>query len=160
MTAAGLLVLRVVVGVVLTVHGAHDLFGVFENPAIGHGGLSARSAQIASFGLSPAMLFAVVLSIVQLGGGALLIVGGFARWVALVVAVAEGLLLWKDAARWGFFLNWMSDPVRGQGMEFLLVIVAALVCLFLTGPGAWSVDGFRRREAATRASARARLRTK
>ena len=160
MTAAGLLVLRVVVGVVLAVHGAHDLFGVFESPAIGHGGLSARSAQIASIGLSPAMLFAVVLSIVQLGGGALLIVGGFARWVALVVAVSEGLLLWKDAARWGFFLNWMSDPVRGQGMEFLLVIVAALVCLFLTGPGAWSVDGFRRREAATRASARARLRTK
>jgi putative oxidoreductase len=160
MTAAGLLVLRVVVGVVLLAHGAHDLFGVFENPAIGHGGLSARSAHMASIGLLPAMLFAVVLAVVQLGGGLLLIVGAFARWVALAVAIADGLLLWKDASRWGFFLNLTGDPVRGQGMEFLLVIVAALICLFLTGPGSWSIDGFRHREAATRASARARLRTK
>jgi len=160
MLPAGLLLLRVVVGVVLAVHGAHDLFGVFESPAIGHGGLSTRSAEMASFGLFPPMLFAVVVTVVQLGGGLLLIVGAFARWAALAVAISEGLLLWRDAARWGFFLNWTSDPVRGQGMEFLLVIVAALVCLFLTGPGAWSVDGFRRREAATRASARARLRTK
>jgi len=160
MIGVGLLVLRIAVGVVLTVHGAHDLFGVFESPGIGHGGLSARSAHMASIGLSPAMLFAIVLTVVQLGGGLLLMVGAFTRWVALVVAVSQGVLLWKDAARWGFFLNWTSDPVRGQGMEFLLVVIAALVCLFLTGAGGWSIDGFRHREAATRASNLARLRTK
>src|SRR5262245_26102277 len=129
MIAAGLLVLRVVVGIVLTVHGAHDLFGVFESPAIGHGGLSARSAEMTALGLSPPMVVAIVLTVVQLAGGLLLIVGVFARWAALVVAASEGVLLWK-AVRWGFFLNWTNDPARGHGVEFLVVIVGVLVCLF------------------------------
>lgn len=160
MIAVGLLVLRVVLGAVLTVHGAHDLFGVFEGPGIGHGGLSARSTYMESLGVAPPMLFAIVDAVVRFGGGLMLIVGAMTRPVAVLVAASNALLLWKDAARWGFFLNWTSDPVRGHGMEFLLLVIAALVSLFLTGPGEWSVDGFRHREAATRASARARLRSK
>jgi hypothetical protein len=42
-------------------------------------------------------------------------------------------------------------------MEYSLVIVAALVCLLLSGPGALSVDHSRLRSAESDAAGRARL---
>jgi uncharacterized membrane protein YphA (DoxX/SURF4 family) len=69
-----------------------------------------------------------------------------------------GILIWKDQMRWGFFANWMLDPERGHGVEISIVLAGALVCLALAGAGDWSIDGWRARAAAARASGRARLR--
>jgi putative oxidoreductase len=160
MPAAGLLILRIVLAAVLVAHGTHDLFGVFETPGIGHGGLTARAAYMAAIGLTPAMSFAIAGGIAELGGGALLALGILTRWVSVAVAAFQLLLLWKDAWNWGFFLNWTAQPGRGQGLEFILLIIAILACLFFAGPGEWSVDGRKNREAARRAAGRARLRSK
>ena len=160
MPAAGLLVLRLVLAVVLVGHGAHDIFGVFETPGIGHGGLSARAAHMASIGLSPGMAFAVLDGVAELLGGLLIAIGLVTRWAAVAVAVFKALLLWRGAWRWGFFLNWTIDPTRGHGIEFLFIVLGALACLFLAGAGDWSLDGIRYRSAATRAAGRARLRAK
>ena len=43
----------------------------------------------------------------------------------------------------GFFLNWTNAQGAGHGYEFNLVLIAALACLMLTGPGALSVDRWR-----------------
>ena len=97
MPAAGLLIVRIVLAAVLIAHGAHDVFGTFESPAIGHGGLAARAAYMASIGLTPGSVFAMVGGVSELAGGALLALGFFTRAVALVLLAFQAVLLWKDA---------------------------------------------------------------
>ena len=160
MPAAGLLILRIALAAVLLAHGTHDLFGVFESPGIGHGGLVARAAYLTAIGLTPAMIFAVVGAVLDALGGLLLAIGMFTRAAALIVGAFQVLLLWTDAWRWGFFLNWTTTPGQGQGMEFQGLLIGMLVCLFLAGAGDWSLDGIRNRKAAIRSAGRARLRSK
>jgi uncharacterized membrane protein YphA (DoxX/SURF4 family) len=54
----------------------------------------------------------------------------------------------------GFFL----DADRGPGVEFCLVLIGALLCLMLAGPGAVSVDEWRNSSAEAKAAGRARAR--
>jgi uncharacterized membrane protein YphA (DoxX/SURF4 family) len=50
-------------------------------------------------------------------------------------------------------------PGVGHGFEFNMVLVAGLVCIIFSGPGALSVDAFRARSAESQAAGRARART-
>jgi putative oxidoreductase len=152
--------LRLTVATLLVAHGAHQLFGAFAGPGIGPGGLSYTAARLALLGLEPAMPLAVLQATIQFIGGALIGAGLLTRWAALAVAGDLGLLIWKQQARWGFFLNWTIDPLRGHGMEYSILLIGALVCLVFTGGGEWSFDGRRTRSAAARAAGRARLRSR
>jgi putative oxidoreductase len=158
MIAPGLLVLRLTLAVVLIAHGAHALFGFFAGPGIGPGGLSRLTAYFAALDLRLPFGLAVSHGTLQLVGGLLIAVGWLTRWVSVVVGSLLGFLLYVDAARWGFFLNVMQDPTRGQGVEFLMLEVGVLTALALTGAGDWSLDGWRASTAASRAAGRARLR--
>jgi uncharacterized membrane protein YphA (DoxX/SURF4 family) len=51
-------------------------------------------------------------------------------------------------------------PGVGHGVEYNLMLIAALLCLALGGPGAFSIDHSRERSAASDAAGRARLRSK
>jgi putative oxidoreductase len=66
--------------------------------------------------------------------------------------------VWTVHLSSGFFLNWTLAPGQGHGYEFNLALVAALVSLMLTGPGALSIDRHRARAAETQAFGRARMR--
>jgi putative oxidoreductase len=158
MTAAGLLVLRLVVAVVLLTHGSHQIFGFFAGPGLGPGGLSTTAARFSTLGLEPGYPLAVIAGTIQLAAGGLLAIGLLARWASIATGLYLGILIWKDQMRWGFFANWMLDPERGHGVEISIVLAGALVCLALAGAGDWSIDGWRARAAAARASGRARLR--
>lgn len=158
MIAAGLLVLRLTLAVVLLAHGAHDLFGTFAGPGAGPGGLHKTAEYIGSLGLAPASVFAVAHGLLPLCGGVLLIVGWFTRPASGVLAAYLLFVASRDSARWGFFLNWMLDPTRGHGMELSILVVGGLIALCLTGAGDWSIDGRRANRAAIRAAGRARLR--
>jgi putative oxidoreductase len=158
MVGLGLLVLRLALAAVLVAHGSHTLFGAFADSGVGPGGLTATAAYFAGFGLTSPFLLALAEGVLQLAGGLLIGVGYFARWVSVPLAILEGLGIWKNSARWGFFMNWTNDPSRGHGMEFGVLLAGALVCLVLAGAGEWSFDGLRSRSAAARAAGRARLR--
>ena len=160
MTAAGLLLLRLTLAVVLVAHGAHVLFGAFSGSNVGPGGLSRAAAYMSALDLSPAFPIAVATGAIQLAGGALVGVGWLTRWASAATAVLLTLLLFRDSARWGFFLNWVLDPTRGHGMEFSLLLIGGLACLSLAGAGEWSIDGVRAHSAASRAAGRARLRAR
>jgi putative oxidoreductase len=160
MASLGLLVLRLALGVVFFAHGAHILVGAWATPGAGPGGLTATSEYYVTLGLSPAMPLAVVAGLVQLAGGLLLGFGLFARWTALALLAYVLVGVWTEHRKWGFFLNWTFAANQHHGVEYSLVLGCALVALFLTGPGDWSVDGYRANNAASRAAGRARLRGK
>jgi putative oxidoreductase len=149
----GPLILRLSLGAVFIGHGAQKLFGVW-----GGGGLSGTAGFFQSLGLAPALPIALLVGIAEFGGGVLLVLGAFTRWAALALAVEMGIAVWKVHFSAGFFLNWYLTPGVGHGYEFNLVLVAGLLSLIFTGPGAFSLDGYRVRSAEAEAAGRARLR--
>lgn len=153
-TDVGPAVLRLALGVVFVAHGAQKLFGLG-----GGGGPTGTAAFFAQLGLTPAYPLALLVGIIELAGGALLIAGAFTLIVSIVLAVTMIVAVWKVHLANGFFLNWTIAPGVGHGFEFNLVLLAGLVSLMFTGPGALSIDGRRVRWAETEAAGRARLRS-
>ena len=156
----GLLALRLVVAIVLVMHGAHALFGAFGDGGVGPGGVAATAAYLNKIGLAQSYALALVAGLLQLVGGLLIAVGLLTRWASLALIGYFGVLVWKEHAKWGFFLNWINDPTRGQGMEFALLICGTLLCLVLAGAGDWSLDGRRAQSRESRIAGRARLRNR
>jgi putative oxidoreductase len=153
MQAFGPAVLRLAVGVVFLAHGAQKLFGLW-----GGGGPSGTAAFFQQLGLSPAYLLAIFVGLIEFCGGLLLIAGAFTLIVSILLTLNMIVAVWKVHLGSGFFLNWTNAPGLGHGYEFNLVLIAALVTLLLTGPGALSVDARRARSAESLAAGRARLR--
>jgi putative oxidoreductase len=146
-------VLRLAVGVVFAAHGAQKLFALW-----GGGGLTGTAAFFSQVGLTPAYPLAILVGIVELGGGVLLMAGAFTLVTSAVLTADMLVAVWAVHLSSGFFLNWTMAPGQGHGYEFNLALVAALVSLMLTGPGALSIDRYRARAAETRAFGRARMR--
>jgi putative oxidoreductase len=141
--------LRLCVGAVFVAHGLQKLVAAW-----GGLGLSGTAALLTQLGLTPAYPLAIALALTELIGGGLLVLGGLTRWAALALAIDMGVAVWKIHYLNGFFLN---GP-RGQGVEFALVLIGALLCLMLTGPGAFSVDEWRNSSAEAMRAGRARAR--
>jgi putative oxidoreductase len=141
--------LRLCVGAVFLAHGAQKLFGVWDGP-----GIDGTTALLASLGLTPAYPLAILAAVAEFVGGVLLVLGGLTRWVAPVLIVEVGVAVWKVNYLNGFFLS----AAGGPGVEYRLVVIGALLCLTLTGPGAFSVDEWRSSSAEAKAAGRARAR--
>lgn len=126
----GLLLLRLAVGVIIAAHGAQKLFGAFR----GHG-LAGTAGFLESLGFRPAHphAWAVAVAVAEFGGGLLLALGWLTPIGAgAVIAVMVGAIAAVHVAK-GFF-------VTNGGMEYPLVIAAAVTALAFTGPGQLSVD--------------------
>jgi putative oxidoreductase len=136
------------------------LFGVGAGPGIGPGGLDLTAQSFAALGLTPAFPLAVLVAVLETVGGLLLAVGWFTRVVAPLLGLIISVAMWKTGLPYGFFLNWTGAADRGQGIEFGVLLLGALVCLALTGGGEWSIDGHREATRASRQAGRARLRGK
>ena len=152
-SAFGPTVLRVALGAVFFGHGAQKLFGVW-----GGDGPTGTAAFFDQLGLTPAYILGLAVGIVELLGGLLLIAGLFTAQASAVLAVNMAVAIWKVHLANGFFLNWKNAPGIGHGFEYNLVLIAGLVALMFTGPGALSLDSRRLRSAETEAAGRARLR--
>jgi putative oxidoreductase len=146
-------ILRLALSAVFLGHGAQKLFGFW-----GGGGLAATASFLASLGLGPAGPLALVFGVVELAGGLLLLAGAYTRWVAPLLVVDLAVVAWKAYLVNGFFLNWTLAPGVGHGIEYHVVLVAALICLMFTGPGAISVDAWRHRAEEAAAAGLARIR--
>ena len=76
---------------------------------------------------------AVVLTLVEFVGGALLVLGLFTRWAAWLLAIDMVVAILLVHLKKGFF-----NP---QGFEYPLTLLATNIAIALAGPGAASVDG-------------------
>jgi putative oxidoreductase len=124
----GILLLRVVVGLVLAAHGAQKLFGWFGGP-----GLGAAGAMFEQLGFAPGRRNALAAGLAEVGGGLLL---AFGLLTPLAAAVLVGVMVVAGVSvhwRHGFF-------GQNGGYEYLLVLGLAAVSLAFTGPGPFSLD--------------------
>lgn len=120
--------LRVVLALIFVVHGARTLFGVF-----GGGGIVTTGQELAGYGLVPGELWAVASGLLGLLGGTALLLGMLTRWVAGALAIEMVVSLLFINLRAGFF-------APSGGVEFPLMVLAALLSLILSGPQHWAAD--------------------
>ncbi len=124
----GLLILRLVVGLMFMGHGSQKLFGWF-----GGGGMAGTTTIMARIGLRAPRFWALVAALSEFGGGLLLALGllnplgSLALISVMLVAIAQ--VHWAR----GFW------NTKG-GFEYNLIIIAAALALALTGPGAYALD--------------------
>ena len=137
--AWGALVLRVVLGVILVMHGyaAFSLIG-----PRGAAGYVVRMGFPASLGVPLAWYLILVHAV----GGALIIVGLWTRIAALlnipIMLGATFLIHWSQ----GFLLRGVIvDAAAGRaataGYEFALLVLGCCVAVALMGPGPFAIEG-------------------
>ena len=129
----GLLLLRLVVGLLMVGHGAQKLFGWHRGY-----GLRGTGDYLASLGYRPGLLFALVAGLCEFVGGALLALG-LATPIASALIVAT--MINEASGHTKSLWNHEVDPGKGLGgWEFLLVLGAAAAAIGFTGAGAYSLD--------------------
>jgi putative oxidoreductase len=120
----GLTVLRIIVGMVFLVHGIQKVF-VF--------GVSGFAGNLEGMGAPLPLFFSTVVTLVELLGGAALILGLFTRLVVIPLAIDMLVAILTVHLPNGFFTS-------SNGYEFPLVLLAACVALMLGGSGEASLD--------------------
>src|SRR5712671_3498639 len=128
MMDSGLIVARLVFGLVMAAHGSQKLFGWF-----GGYGLAAVGNMFDSLGFRPGRFFAATAALAEVAGGLLMALGLFGpvgpALVVSVMIVAAVAVHLKN----GLFAT-------ANGIEVPLLYGAAAAALALTGPGSYSLD--------------------
>jgi putative oxidoreductase len=124
----GLLLARLVLGLLMAAHGSQKLFGWFG----GHG-ISGTSGFFEALGFRPGRLFATTAASAEVTSGLLVASGllgpiGPAVMVAVMI-VAAGSVHWRN----GLFAG-------SNGIEVPLLYATGAAALAFTGPGAFSLD--------------------
>jgi putative oxidoreductase len=124
------LILRVPIGLILAAHGSQKLFAWFG----GHG-LEGTGQWMASIGLQPGFIMALLAGSAEFFGGVGLMLGLLTRVSAAVNALT--MLVALLSVHWvnGFFLD-------THGIEYALALLAACTALILMGGGRYSVDDY------------------
>jgi putative oxidoreductase len=124
----GILLLRIILGSIISAHGAQKLFGWF-----GGGGPRGTAGNFAHLGFRAPILMAFAAGLAEFGGGLLIATGLLTPLAALAIAVvmlnAIGTVHWRN----GF---WNT----AGGYEFNLLVLTAAVAIASTGPGRFSLD--------------------
>ncbi|HVR38211.1 MAG TPA: DoxX family protein [Thermoanaerobaculia bacterium] len=124
----GLLLARLVLGLLMAAHGAQKLFGWFGGP-----GLAGLSGYLESIGFRPGKPFALAASLGEVVSGLLLALGflgpiGPAIMLSVMIVAAISV-------------HWRNGVFAMQnGIELPLLYAGGAVALALTGPGRFSVD--------------------
>lgn len=117
----GLAVLRIVLGIIFIAHGWPKLTGGIEETATLLTALSVPVPEVMAW----------AIAVLEVGGGAFLLVGYLVVPAALLLAVHMTLGIFLVHLSNGFYV---VGPGSG-GLEFNLLLVAGLLAMVLVGPG-------------------------
>lgn len=124
----GLLVLRVVIGLILMGHGAQKLFGWF-----GGAGLKGSRTMAVKMGFWPGAFWGLVAALSEFGGGTLLALGLLTPLAAVGIISAMGIAVFRAHWKNGF---WGSKG----GYEYPLTLLLVSAVIGLVGAGRYSLD--------------------
>lgn len=124
----GPLALRIPAGIIFAAHGSQKLFAWF-----GGYGLGGTGEWMASIGLTPGFLMALMAGSAEFFGGLALIVGLLVRPAAAVLAFAMLVAIFAVHIGNGLFMS-------NNGYEFALSLLAISVSLLISGAGKGSAD--------------------
>ena len=122
------LALRIPTGVIFVAHGAQKLFGAF-----GGYGLDGTGQYMASIGLEPGYLMALLAGSSEFFGGLALLIGLLVRPAALLLTVTMVVAIVTAHLVNGLFLS-------NGGYEFALALLGVSAALLVQGGGRLSVD--------------------
>ena len=134
----GPLALRLPIGIIFVAHGAQKLFGAF-----GGYGLEGTGQFMASLGLTPGTLMALLAGSAEFFGGLALLFGVLVRPAAAALAFAMLVAIFSVHIGKGLFM-------ANNGYEYALALVAASLSLLISGAGRLSVDAALAAHATTR----------
>jgi putative oxidoreductase len=124
--------LRLALGIMILPHGLQKTVGLFG----GYGFKGSMGYLTGTVGAP--WIFALLAILAESVGGLMLITGLGTRVAALGVGA---VMLVAAAQHWpnGFFMNWYGNQ-KGEGIEFHLVALGAVIALLALGGGRFSVD--------------------
>jgi putative oxidoreductase len=130
----GLLLIRVILGLVLMFHGSQKLFGWFEGK-----GMAPHVEAVEKMEVVPMPQVSAYLSAgTEFIGGLLLVVGFLTRLVAIPVAINMFVA--------AILVHGAAFALAKGGMEYALTLGIMATALIFTGAGRFSVDGLLWRE--------------
>ena len=118
-----LLLVRVVVGVTLAMHGVQKV----------RGGLDGVARWFDGMGMRPGRLHARFAAFGEIAAGLCLAAGFLTTFAGLGFVGLMSVAGWTDHRDKGFF-------ILKQGWEYVMVLAVVAVTVAMLGPGAWSVD--------------------
>ena len=124
----GLLILRVVVGLIFAAHGAQKAFGWWGGP-----GPAGWRGAMNFMGLRPAPFWAFVSTAAELGAGTALALGLFTPLVVAALTSQAIVIIFRAHWAAGF---WSAN----KGFEFPLSLFGGVLAILFAGPGAWALD--------------------
>ncbi len=130
LAAVGLLIIRVIVGLIMAAHGSQKLFGWF-----GGYGVKGTGGWLASIGIKPGALAAIVVGLVEFVGGLMFVAGYLTFVVGILIALAMLVAMFKVHIKNGLFMS-------TNGIELTLILAAITIGIAFTGAGDISVDAF------------------
>ena len=122
------LAMRLSAGIIFAAHGAQKLFGWF-----GGYGLEGTGQWMASIGLEPGYLMALLAGSAEFFGGLALILGILTRPAALALAGTMVVAIVTVHLQNGLFMS-------NNGYEFGLSLLAISVALVFSGAGRFAID--------------------
>ena len=122
------LALRIPVGIIFAAHGAQKLFGWFGGYC-----LEGTGQWMASIGLAPGALMALLAGAAEFFGGLALLAGLLVRPAAAALAVTMLVAILSVHLDKGFFM-------ASNGYEYALALLAVSVALAFSGAGRASLD--------------------
>lgn len=126
--ALGLLVVRLVVGLLFVGHGAQKLFGWF-----GGYGPKGTGGWLESIGVKPGVAMAIVAGLMELVGGLLFAAGLLTPLAAVLIVMTMLVAIVKVHGQNGLWAT-------ANGYEYNLVLAAIAIGIALTGAGQFSID--------------------
>jgi putative oxidoreductase len=127
--SVGLLVARVVIGLLMAAHGAQKMFGWF-----GGYGLKATGQFFEQIGFQPGSAFAGAAAISEIASGLLVALGflgpvGPALMISVMIVAAVTV-------------HWEHGIIAKNGIELTLLYATAALALAVTGFGQYSLDAW------------------
>ena len=126
----GLLIIRLVVGLLFVGHGAQKLFGW-----LGGYGIKGTGGWFESIGIKPGVTMALLAGLTELIGGILFTVGLLSPLAGIMIAGTMVMAIVKVHAPNGL---WATE----NGYEYNLILIAVTIGVALTGAGQYALDAF------------------